>query len=583
MKNWINNILIVLIGIIIFTACVEDDDPEAPSGGEAPAFGELTNDLSSNDIILAQENDSSAFVNLSWSEVNFESDVPVKYTIELAFAGEEFKTAVGIVTKEDITSYTVLVAEINAAMISLGVAPGESVAVEIRVRAWPDFLTDPSLSDPIQVTLTPYQLTFPPIYLIGDAIKGWDPQNPDTLQSFAPGVYEGIVRFSNGNFRFFEESDWGAEQWGFSTFASGSVAEEFEDTGDGDSNFKFVGAPASYKMIVNFNTLSISLEALGPPPPPASIFLISPSTVSFDLVPELEAKEAGVPVYEAVVQLEQDDKFRFFDDKSWNAEKWDWTYFGDVDSRLVESGDDQSNILFTGETGWYIMTVSIEDESITLVETSEPSQSLFIVGDGYIGAWDLTKALSLNSLGNNEFEAIGTFKPGKFRFFKEADWGADQIGYSFFADGSVDSELADAGDGDSNFSFVGDEGVYKITVSLADKTIVMEPVDAPTLHILGGGQGWDPAQAVSLTWMEGGKYEATVDLTNGEIFRFWANNNPAAWDWSGEQWGYSAFAEGSVNADFEDDGGSDSNFKFTGTDGTYTLKVDLYNQTVELE
>jgi hypothetical protein len=585
MKNWKINIfsLLAIIGMLFFASCVEEE--ETPGGGIAPPFGELNNDLSGSEFVLLQENEDNDFLNLSWSAVDFKTTKPVKYTIELGFAGQQFRRSSGIVTKENITSYTLKESELNAAMINLGLEPGQTTDVEIRVRAWADFLTDPSLSDPIAFTATPYLLRFPSRYMVGDAI-GWDLNRAVELESFSPGVYEGVGRFqANGNFRFFAAPDWGAQQWGFSTFASGSIPAEFINAGDGDSNFKFMGTTDEYKITVNFNTRVITLEPLGPPPPPSIVFLIDPATVSFDLVPELKIVTQGETTYTGVVKLEKNTKFRFFDGKSWGANKWGWSFFedGEIDSRLVNSGDDQSNILYTGESGWFIVTVSIGNASITLEETAEPSQSLFIVGDGYEGGWDLGKALSFKSLGSNKFEAIGSFKAGKFRFFVEASWGAVQYGYNYFATGSVDAKLANAGDGDSNFSFVGTPGVYKVTVSLADKTIIMEPVSAPTLHLLGGDQSWSPANAVSLTWLQGGIYEGTANFTNGAIFRFFANNNPAAWDWGGEQWRYNSFAGGTIDPNLADGGGGDSNFKFVGTTGTYTIRVNIYDLIVELK
>ena len=586
MKNWIKNIfnvLGILSLLVVLASCVEDDD--APVGGAAPPFGDLSNDLSGSEFVLLQENEDEDFITLSWADVDFSVSKPVKYTIEIGFAGGEFARATGVATEEDISSYTVSVSELNAAMINLGVEPEETADIEIRVRAWVDFLTDPSLSDPIRFTATPYLLTFPPIYIVGDA-QSWTLENAAELQSFSPNIYEGVARFqTNGNFRFFKIPDWEAEQWGFSAFSSGSVPAEFANAGDGDSNFKFTGLTAEYRITVDFNSLTIALEPLGPPPPPAEIFLIDPATVDFDLTPALAAVSEGALEYEAVVMLEENKKFRLFDDRSWNAGKWDWTFFegGNVDNRLTASGDDQSNILFTGEAGWYTINVSIEDASITLTETAEPSQSLFLVGDGHVSNWDLETSLSFNSLGDNKFEAVGTFQAGKFRFLPEKDWTVQAYGYSFFADGSVDGNLADSGDGDSNFEFTGDPGVYKMTVSLAEKTIVMEPVEAPTLHIMGDDQDWTDANATPLTWMEGGLFEGTADFTTGSIFRFFANNDPDAWDWGGEQWRYSSFTEGTIDPDLADGGGADSNFLFEGTTGTYTVRVDLYNLVVELE
>src|SRR5690606_24664747 len=152
-------------------------------------FGELNNDLSGSEFELVQENGDNNFVTLSWDEINFNTTRPVKYTIELGFAGKQFAKAAGIVTEEDITSYTIKVSELNAAMINLGIEPEKSADVEIRVRAWVDFLTDPSLSEPIAFKATPYLLMFPPVYIIGDA-QAWDLNSAAELQSFSPGVYE---------------------------------------------------------------------------------------------------------------------------------------------------------------------------------------------------------------------------------------------------------------------------------------------------------------------------------------------------------------------------------------------------------
>jgi len=99
---------------------------------------------------------------------------------------------------------------------------------------------------------------------------------------------------------------------------------------------------------------------------------------------------------------------------------------------------------------------------------------------------------------------------------------------------------------------------------------------------MGDDQSWTPANAVSMTWLGGGKYQATATFTNNSIFRFFANNNPASWDWNGQQWRYSSFAGGTIDTDLGDGGGGDSNFRFIGTTGTHTITVNVNSLTIEI-
>ncbi|MEN6456920.1 MAG: hypothetical protein ABFD10_21910 [Prolixibacteraceae bacterium] len=48
------------------------------------------------------------------------------------------------------------------------------------------------------------------------------------------------------------------------------------------------------------------------------------------------------------------------------------------------------------------------------------------------------------------------------------------------------------------------------------------------------------------------------------------------------QFNYPYFADGKVDARFENAGDSDSNFKFTGTTGSYLITLDLNTKTITL-
>src|SRR5690606_33229919 len=128
----------------------------------------------------------------------------------------------------------------------------------------------------------------------------------------------------------------------------------------------------------------------------------------------------------------------------------------------------------------------------------------YIIGDAQ--SWDLASAMQLQSLGPGRYEGIGAFvQNGKFRLFKTPDWGAEQWGFGYFI--AVDDELGNGNDNDSNFIFEGEDGLYKVTVSLLDKSITIEPSSAPTLFIIGDAQGWDLASAFGLKSLGAGAFE----------------------------------------------------------------------------
>ena len=553
-----------------FTSCQVDEllDSQVPQPNSLASTA-----AAGTSAVLSQSNASNPFTKLSWTSTDFGSH-PVTYSIEMDKAGKEFFSARDILSTKDLKA-DFTVEKINSALIAYGIKPGETAEMEFRVRSWVNYLTTPGLSNTVKFTLTPYQLQFPPIFIIGDA-QAWNLNNGVALTSTSPGVYTGKANFlNNGKFRFFAAADWASTQYGWTHFVGGAVPAQFTNPADNDSNFLFAGISADYNVTVNLNSKTVSIELAGPPPPPSSVFLVTAQTVDLNSAVEVKSKSPGE--YEGIIMLEKNTKFRIFTGNTWSADKLAFGAFDTQDELLQNSGDDVSNFLFKGETGYYILKISLKGSSIDLEQTEAPAQTLYILGDPQ--GWNLGNALAMRSLGNNVFEGVGNFKTNQiFRFFVEADWAADQYGWSSFKDGTVDTELTDGGGGDSNFKFAAANGVYKITVSLSEKTISVEPVSTPELFIVGDDQGWNFNNAVSMTWLGGGKFQATTTFTNNSIFRFFEMK-----DWGAAQWKYSSFTGGTVDTDFADGGGADSNFRFVGTTGNRTITVDINAKTIAID
>lgn len=294
---------------------------------------------------------------------------------------------------------------------------------------------------------------------------------------------------------------------------------------------------------------------------------------SWDLASAMQLQSLGPGRYEGIGAFVQNGKFRLFKTPDWGAEQWGFGYFIAVDDELGNGNDNDSNFIFEGEDGLYKVTVSLLDKSITIEPSSAPT--LFIIGDAQ--GWDLASAFGLKSLGAGAFEGVGVFqKEGLFRFFVMPDWNATQYGFSHFEGGTIPALLED-GVSDSNFRFKGDNGVYKIRVSLNEKTIEITPSAEPELYIIGDDQDWTLGNAFQLTWLGGGKYRGTTAFTNGATFRFFD-----APDWPNGFGNYPYFAMGDIDGALENANDNDSNFRFTGTTGTYLIEVDIYKPKIKM-
>lgn len=567
MKNKIL-LLIQLLMVTLISSCIVEDEPQG--GGDPPTPNALTTSLSTGtSVALSQDDADDIFSELTWTATDFKGK-PVKYSIEMDLVGNDFSKAKDILTTDDL-GVDLTVQNINAALIAYGIDPGEVVNVELRVRSWVDFLTTPGLSNKIEYTLTPYLLVFPPIYIVGDA-QAWNLDNAVELTSNTPSVYKGTGKFqTNGKFRFFEIADWGAQQWGWSYFAAGgTVPGEFGDGADGDSNFLFQGLTTNYNITVSLLEKKITIEPSGPPPPPASLFLVTSSLIDLNEAVEIAGTDG---VYKKVLVLTKNTKFRLFTSRSWSADKLGWNFFDDtlIDSDLGNSGDDVSNFIFLSDVSeYYEITITLTDKSITVEPAAPPFPATLLI-NGDAQGWSFDNAVVLLSSSVGVYEGIAKFQTGGvFRFFGTNDWVQPQWGWNYFT--SVAGVFTDGGGGDSNINFPGATRYYKITVSLIAKTIT---VSDPVLLIVGDDQSWGFGNAVQLTWQSGGTFTATTTFTNNSTFRMFVKPD---WGLQGNEYRYTSFT--TVDGDFTNGGGADANFVFNGTTGSHTLTVDLLNSTV---
>ncbi|MFP4092788.1 MAG: SusE domain-containing protein [Cyclobacteriaceae bacterium] len=169
--------------------------------------------------------------------------------------------------------------------------------------------------------------------------------------------------------------------------------------------------------------------------------------------------------------------FRFFTTEGDWASGLNYPYFVDegytIDPLLVNAEDGDNNFKFTGTPGVYEMVIDDNAKTITLNEVGP----LYIVGAGVPAAgWGWDTPVVMNVTGAYTWSATTEFANDAFRFFTtEGDWNSGLNFPYYEGEGyTIDTDLENAADDDSNFNFVGTAGTYTITLNTQDKTITVE-------------------------------------------------------------------------------------------------------------
>jgi starch-binding outer membrane protein SusE/F len=224
----------------------------------------------------------------------------------------------------------------------------------------------------------------------------------------------------------------------------------------------------------------------------------------------------------------------------------------------------------------HVDTVYSNTVTTTITPYATTFPPIYMCG-GATGGWDWNSEVEMRSIAPSTYYTIAKFiNGGAFRFFAQQDWGPTSYNFPWFT--TVDSDLENAVDGDSNFKVVGATGYYAITVNLKTKTVVMEPVAEPQMFMTGAGVGgWDwNTSYVQMVWKSNGMYEATnTHFVNGGAFRFFAQK-----DWNPTSYNFPYFAGGTISPLLENAADGDSNFKFVGATGNYNITLNMLDKII---
>jgi hypothetical protein len=222
---------------------------------EVPVISSPAND---DAFVLLLDMAAETAMTVNWSDVVLDSEdlaIDVNYTIEAAASGTEFASPVTIGTAMNVETISSSHADLNAVAIGIGLESDTAGDMDIRVVATNVNSNGNVLnriSETVTVVVTPYNVSFPNLYLVGDATTpGWSPDNNNTVvfrNQDVPNAYVFTGYFGSGAFKMLETTEW-QPQWG--TNDGSTLAVNRGDTSDPGT---FNVATAGY-YTYNFTTV----------------------------------------------------------------------------------------------------------------------------------------------------------------------------------------------------------------------------------------------------------------------------------------------------------------------------------------
>jgi starch-binding outer membrane protein SusE/F len=460
--------IILLAAAIGFSSC-EDDNINAVLKNEVAA-NELKTPSDGSYVLTLNDKDAT-METFEWTTPDFGFNAGVNYRLQIDVPGNDFANAEELASTNS-TSAEIQVGAINDILLGLGLTPEEAAEVELRVISSIGPQAEPVISNTITVSVTPYATSFPPIWGMGAALKGWGPwpDNAVEWQSSEFKKYETIAYFTNGQaFRWFAQQDWGPTSYNYPFFTS--VSPVFENANDGDSNLKVAGATGWYSVSVDLAAKTVTAEEVDEP----VLYMMGAALNGWGPWPDNAVKmtyvQPGVFVADAEFKVEN-ESFRFFAQADWGPTSYNYPFFTTVDANFENANDGDSNFRFVGSAGTLKVTVDLNNKTVVVGDVPDPV--IYMMGaalNGW-GPWP-DNAVTMDYIGPDTFQATATFTQGEtFRFFAQADWGPTSYNYPYFT--TVDPDFENGNDGDSNLRYIGTTGERTVTVNLSAKTVTLD-------------------------------------------------------------------------------------------------------------
>lgn len=343
--------------VSLFFGC---QDKEMVKMADTITGTEITNPASNKTYVLNRDNASSVAEKFTWNPADYGFAASVTYKLEAALKGTNFANAATLATVNNKNEAEVTVRDLNAKMLEIGAEVDQANDIEIRVLADVIDAVDTYVGAVTTISVTPYATSFPPIYMIGAALNGWDTSKAVEMISYAPNKYSTVAKFTkNEAFRFFAQADWGPTSYNYPWFTT--VDTKLANANDGDSNFKVVAETGWYIIDVDLKNKIVIMTATAEP----ELYMIGAAVQGWDTSKAVKMTFLKPGVFQTTTSFKNNEAFRFFAQKDWGPTSYNYPWFTTVDAKLANASDGDSNFKVVAPTGDYKITCNLNDKIVS--------------------------------------------------------------------------------------------------------------------------------------------------------------------------------------------------------------------------
>lgn len=375
MKNIFKSILTVAL-FAGLSSCEEESnltyiEPAAPS------FRIITPTTGEGAILSATALTNPA-ITLTWDSAQYSTPSSITYTVQMAPNGSDFSNAQDLSTTTNRNA-TVTAGQLNVPALTAGAVPFVSTPLDFRIKATVAGQI-PLYSNKITYNITAFGCLGQFAVGAGIPSAGWNWNTPANLIC-DNNVLTMRVGLINDAFRFFTQSgNWGSgRNYPYYSNLGYKIVSVLINANDGDSNFKFMGTPGTYRVKIDENTKTIGVakSTVTTGIEPSSFWLVGAATPggwSWTGNNETELPVVSNNTYEVPVRLTNNDSFRVWEANdggdSWGSTNRNFPYYVSngytIDSELINAADGDSNFRYTGPTGVRLFKINTTTKVISV-------------------------------------------------------------------------------------------------------------------------------------------------------------------------------------------------------------------------
>jgi hypothetical protein len=375
MKNIFKSILIVAL-FAGLSSC-EEESNLAYIQPSAPSFQIITPTTGEGVILNATALNNPA-ISLTWDPAQYSTPASVTYTVQLAPNGSDFSNAQELSTTTNRNA-VITAGQLNVPALTAGAVPFVSTPLDFRIKATVAGEL-PLYSNVITYNVTAFGCLGQFAVGAGIPSAGWGWNTPANLIC-DNNVLSMRVGLINDAFRFFTQNgNWNSgRNYPYYNNLGYKIVSVLENANDGDSNFKFVGTPGTYRVKIDENTKTIGVarSTVTSGIEPTAYWLVGAATPggwSWSGSNETELPVVSNNTYEVPVRLVNNETFRVWlandGGDSWGSPNRNFPSFATdgytIDSELINANDGDSNFRYVGPTGVRLFKINTSTKVISV-------------------------------------------------------------------------------------------------------------------------------------------------------------------------------------------------------------------------